>query len=216
MKKSKIPLEPLESRDETSELNNNSEYRKYQCKMCKKKFSSIKKLKNHIKHKHGDQTPENDMKNSNNNSNEQSSYQCNVCGKKLSSIRKLQKHQLKVHGEKKPEHYVNNAEFLEAMKGYKKAVNKAKREKMWYVLLCMLPIHTLTFSERSDSTLHLQNQSTSGKNYRNKKHWRSFFSFKKKGCTNFHRIQKEKCTTTNMKMNICSFLHSRLSSYRLF
>ena len=30
---------------------------------------------------------------------------------------------------KKPEHYVNNAEFLEAMKGYKKAVNKAKREK---------------------------------------------------------------------------------------
>ena len=30
---------------------------------------------------------------------------------------------------KKPEHYVNNAEFLEAMKGYRKAVNKAKREK---------------------------------------------------------------------------------------
>ena len=30
---------------------------------------------------------------------------------------------------KKPEHYVNNAEFLEAMKGYKKAVNKAKKEK---------------------------------------------------------------------------------------
>ena len=83
-------------------------------------------------------------------------------------------------------------------------------------MYCYVPIHTLTFSERSDSTLHLQNQSTSGKNYRNKKHWRSFFSFKKKGCTNFHRIQKEKCTTTNMKMNICSFLHSRLSSYRLF
>ena len=61
MKKIKIPLEPLESRDETKELNNNSEYRKYQCKMCKKKFSSIKKLKNHIKHKHGDQTPENDI-----------------------------------------------------------------------------------------------------------------------------------------------------------
>ena len=61
MKKSKIPLEPLESRDETNEQNNNSEYRKYQCKICKKKFSSIKKLKNHIKHKHGDQTPENDI-----------------------------------------------------------------------------------------------------------------------------------------------------------
>ena len=30
---------------------------------------------------------------------------------------------------KKSEHYVNNAEFLEAMKGYRKAVNKAKREK---------------------------------------------------------------------------------------
>ena len=30
---------------------------------------------------------------------------------------------------KKPEHYVNNAEFLEARKGYKKAVNKAKKEK---------------------------------------------------------------------------------------
>ena len=30
---------------------------------------------------------------------------------------------------KKPEHYVNNAEFLEAMKGYRKAVNKAKKEK---------------------------------------------------------------------------------------
>ena len=30
---------------------------------------------------------------------------------------------------KKPEHYVNNAEFLEAMKVYKKAVNKAIREK---------------------------------------------------------------------------------------
>jgi hypothetical protein len=31
---------------------------------------------------------------------------------------------------KKSEHYVNNAEFLEAMKAYKKAVNKAKREKL--------------------------------------------------------------------------------------
>jgi len=31
---------------------------------------------------------------------------------------------------KKSEHYVNNAEFLEAMKTYKKAVNKAKREKL--------------------------------------------------------------------------------------
>ena len=31
---------------------------------------------------------------------------------------------------KKSEHYVNNAEFLEAMKGYRKAVNKAKREKL--------------------------------------------------------------------------------------
>lgn len=30
---------------------------------------------------------------------------------------------------KKSEHYVNNAEFLEAMKAYKKAVNKAKKEK---------------------------------------------------------------------------------------
>ena len=30
---------------------------------------------------------------------------------------------------KKSEHYVNNAEFLEAMKGYRKAVNKAKKEK---------------------------------------------------------------------------------------
>ena len=29
----------------------------------------------------------------------------------------------------KKEHYVNNKEFLEAMKAYKKAVNKAKREK---------------------------------------------------------------------------------------
>ena len=31
---------------------------------------------------------------------------------------------------KKSEHYVNNAEFLEAMKGYRKAVNKAKKEKL--------------------------------------------------------------------------------------
>ena len=30
---------------------------------------------------------------------------------------------------KKSEHYVNNAEFLEAMKGYRKAVNKAKKDK---------------------------------------------------------------------------------------
>ena len=30
---------------------------------------------------------------------------------------------------KKSEHYVNNAEFLEAMKGYRKEVNKAKKEK---------------------------------------------------------------------------------------
>ena len=30
---------------------------------------------------------------------------------------------------KKPEHYVNNADFLEAMKGYKKTVDKAKKEK---------------------------------------------------------------------------------------
>ena len=29
----------------------------------------------------------------------------------------------------KKEHYVNNKEFLEAMKAYKKSVNKAKREK---------------------------------------------------------------------------------------
>ena len=29
----------------------------------------------------------------------------------------------------KKEHYVNNKEFLEAMKAYKKLVNKAKREK---------------------------------------------------------------------------------------
>ena len=37
MKKGQIPLEHLESRDETNELNNNSEYQKYQCKMhqCK-------------------------------------------------------------------------------------------------------------------------------------------------------------------------------------
>ena len=31
--------------------------------------------------------------------------------------------------DKKPEHYVNNKEFLEAMKLYRKSVNKAKREK---------------------------------------------------------------------------------------
>ena len=30
---------------------------------------------------------------------------------------------------KKSEHYVNNADFLEAMKAYKKAVNKAIKEK---------------------------------------------------------------------------------------
>ena len=30
---------------------------------------------------------------------------------------------------KQKEHYVNNKEFLEAMKVYKKSVNKAKREK---------------------------------------------------------------------------------------
>ena len=30
----------------------------------------------------------------------------------------------------KKEHYVNNKEFLEAMKAYKKSVNKAKREKL--------------------------------------------------------------------------------------
>ena len=47
---------------------------------------------------------------------------------------------------KKPEHYVNNAEFLEAMKGYRKAVNKAKREKQTkppvtdYIGSCFLKI----------------------------------------------------------------------------
>ena len=68
-----------------------------------------KSLKIVIKHLlfSDDQTPENDMKNSNNDSNEQSSYQCNVCGKKLSTIKKLQKHQLKVHGGKNPETYEN-------------------------------------------------------------------------------------------------------------
>jgi hypothetical protein len=30
---------------------------------------------------------------------------------------------------KKNEHYVNNKDFLEAMKAYKKEVNKAKKEK---------------------------------------------------------------------------------------
>jgi len=30
---------------------------------------------------------------------------------------------------KKSEHYVNNADFLEAMKGYRRAVNKAKKDK---------------------------------------------------------------------------------------
>ena len=47
---------------------------------------------------------------------------------------------------KKPEHYVNNAEFLEAMKGYRKAVNKAKKEKQTkppvtdYIGSCFLKI----------------------------------------------------------------------------
>ena len=50
---------------------------------------------------------------------------------------------------KKPEHYVNNAEFLEAMKGYRKAVNKAKREKQTkppvtdYIGSCFLKIANL-------------------------------------------------------------------------
>ena len=30
----------------------------------------------------------------------------------------------------KKEHYVNNKEFLEAMKAYRKSVNKAKKEKI--------------------------------------------------------------------------------------
>ena len=51
---------------------------------------------------------------------------------------------------KRSEHYVNNKEFLEAMKAYRKSVNKAKREKKEkppvtdYIGSCFLKIANLS------------------------------------------------------------------------